>query len=101
MLVLVVILVCDVVRDAAHSQRGDLVSSGALKVDINTAGMEDLMLLPGIGPARAADILEERRAGGAFESLDDLARIDGISEQTVQKLRGFAVCSWSADVSTP
>jgi len=100
-LVLVVILVCDLVRDAVRSDPGDLVSSGALKIDINTAGKEDLMLLPGVGPALADAILEERRAGGGFARLDDLARVDGISVRTVDRLRRFAVCSSSGDAPAP
>ena len=100
-LMLVVILVCDIARDATRRKRDDLVSSGAVRIDINTAGKSDLMLLPGVGPARADDILQERRTNGVFEGMDDLTRVSGISERTVRDFGEFAVCSSPADPAVP
>ena len=100
-LVLIIIVACDLIRHAVRPEHGDLVSRGALKIDLNTADAEDLMLLPGIGPALSGAILEQRRASGGFESLDDLARVHGISGRTVDRLREFAVCSSSGDASGP
>ena len=50
------------------------------RVDINTAGPEELMTLPGIGEARARAIIEDREANGPFIYPEDLTRVKGIGE---------------------
>ena len=50
------------------------------RVDINTAGPEELMTLPGIGEARARAIIDDREANGPFVYPEDLARVKGIGE---------------------
>ncbi len=49
-------------------------------VNINTAGLEELMTLPGIGESRARAILNDRAANGRFERPEDLIRVKGIGE---------------------
>ena len=49
------------------------------KVDLNSAGMKELMSLPGIGEKRAKDILDLREKKGRFERPEDLLEINGIS----------------------
>ena len=49
-------------------------------VDINAAGLEELMSLPGIGEARAQAILDDRAANGPFRYPEDLIRVKGIGE---------------------
>jgi len=60
-------------------------------IDLNRATKEDLMTLPGIGPALAGRILEDRDSKGAFQSVEDLMRIRGIKEKTMEKLRPFLI----------
>lgn len=50
------------------------------RVDINIAGMDELMTLPGIGEARARAILDDREANGPFRYPEDLIRVEGIGE---------------------
>lgn len=59
-------------------------------IDINTADEETLQQLPGIGPALAERITADRTANGPFASVDDLTRVDGIGEKTVEALRPYA-----------
>ncbi|WP_426447866.1 helix-hairpin-helix domain-containing protein [Paenibacillus sp. S-38] len=60
---------------------------GAL-LHLNQATAEQLDALPGIGPSRAAAIIELRKKrGGAFRSLDELLEIKGIGEKSLQKLK--------------
>ena len=49
-------------------------------VDVNTAGLDELMTLPGIGPARAQAILDDRAENGPFQRPEDLIRVKGIGE---------------------
>lgn len=58
-------------------------------MDLNRAGVRDLMLLPGIGPGLAKRIVQERRAKGAFESPDDLSRVKGIPRKTLERIRNM------------
>ncbi|RUR36098.1 ComEA family DNA-binding protein [Vreelandella populi] len=60
-------------------------------ININTAGEELLAELPGIGPSRAAAIIEERDTNGEFESIDDLTRVSGIGAATVDRMRDQVV----------
>lgn len=56
-------------------------------VDLNTATMEQLDTLPGIGPVLAQRILDWRTANGRFSSVDELAEVKGIGEATLGELR--------------
>ena len=49
-------------------------------VDVNTAGLEELMTLSGIGEVRAQAILDDRAENGPFERPEDLIRVKGIGE---------------------
>ncbi|WP_035102171.1 helix-hairpin-helix domain-containing protein [Aneurinibacillus terranovensis] len=57
------------------------------KVDINHATAEQLQTLPGIGPGKAAAILQYRQDHGAFKAEEDLRQIKGIGEKTLEKIR--------------
>ena len=58
-------------------------------IDINTADEETLQQLPGIGPALAERIVADRTANGPYASADDLTRVSGIGEKTVEELRPY------------
>ena len=55
-------------------------------VDINTATAAQLDALPGIGPATAAAIVQDRSAHGPFRSVDDLGRVRGIGPAKLAQL---------------
>jgi competence protein ComEA len=56
-------------------------------VNINSAGVEELQLLPRVGPSVAQRIVDFREDNGAFKSLDDLLLVRGIGEKTLDLLR--------------
>ncbi|WP_372611431.1 ComEA family DNA-binding protein [Halomonas sp.] len=56
-------------------------------INVNTANAELLAELPGIGPVLAEAIIGERDDNGSFESADDLTRVSGIGDATVDGLR--------------
>jgi len=58
-------------------------------VNINTAGVELLEQLPGIGPTTAQKIVEYRTENGPFTRVDDLLKIPGIGPSTMDQIRGL------------
>jgi competence protein ComEA len=56
-------------------------------VNVNTATVEQLQLLPGIGPARAAGILEHRKTHKSFKRVEDLTQVSGIGERALERIR--------------
>ena len=58
-------------------------------VNVNTASIEELQLLPGVGPARARAILEARERLGGFKKVEDLLEVKGIGPAALEKLRPF------------
>ncbi|MDO4429546.1 MAG: ComEA family DNA-binding protein [Atopobiaceae bacterium] len=63
--------------------------AGPSVVDINTAGVEELDALPGVGEATARAIVEERETNGPFSTPEDLMRVSGIGEKKFAKLEGL------------
>ncbi|MFA5059495.1 MAG: helix-hairpin-helix domain-containing protein [Candidatus Omnitrophota bacterium] len=59
------------------------------KTDINQAAHDELIAIPGIGPATAKRILSYRQEHGPFRSLEELRSIKGISLQNYQKIVQF------------
>ena len=58
-------------------------------LELNSATLEELDLLPGIGPAKASAIVEERERRGGFADVDGLLEVSGIGEKTLQRLRPY------------
>jgi competence protein ComEA len=58
-------------------------------LDLNTATVEQLDALPGVGPVTAAAIVSWRQANGKFTSVDQLAEVDGIGPARLEKLRAL------------
>ena len=56
-------------------------------VDINTAGVEELMKLEGIGEKRAADIISYRERVGGFNSIEELMNVSGIKEAVFNRIK--------------
>ncbi|MFP3153030.1 helix-hairpin-helix domain-containing protein [Lachnospiraceae bacterium ZAX-1] len=56
-------------------------------VNINTATQDLLLTLPGVGKAKADSIMAFREANGAFSSIEDLMKIEGIKDGVFSKLK--------------
>ena len=72
-------------RDARSTFHFSGPAEGSLRVNINTATQDELESLPGIGPARAIQII----AGRPYASVDDMVRLDGIGPAQLESLRPF------------
>ena len=57
-------------------------------ININTADKETLMMIKGVGEARAADIIDYREANGPFKTIEELTNIKGIGDTTLEKNSG-------------
>jgi competence protein ComEA len=58
-------------------------------VDLNTATVQELDALPGVGPVTAAAIVAWRQANGKFTSVDQLGDVEGIGPARLEKLRAL------------
>lgn len=56
-------------------------------ININLAGLDELDELPGVGPATAQAILDDRAQNGPFASIEDIMRVSGIGEAKFEKMR--------------
>lgn len=59
------------------------------KININTAGPEELQTISGIGPSTAQKIIEYRSVNGRFASIDEIKNVSGIGEKTFEKLKDY------------
>ena len=71
-------------------------------VNINTASLDQIEALPGIGPRSAQRIVEYRTKNGGFKKVEDLMKIQGIGERSFLRLRALVtVGSPKADGKAP
>ena len=59
-------------------------------VNINTATVDELKSLPGVGPAKAAAIVEYRSRNGNFKSVEELKQVKGIGDGIFNRLKDEA-----------
>ncbi len=64
-------------------------TGAAGKVNVNTASVEQLQLLPRVGPALAQRIVEFRSANGAFKAPEELIAVRGIGEKSFANLKSY------------
>lgn len=73
------------VAEAPKPEKSSAKVSG--KININSAGMAELDLLPGIGMVYAQRIVDYRSANGNYRSIEDIKKIKGIGEATFKKIK--------------
>jgi len=55
-------------------------------IDLNTAGIDELKTLPGIGEVLAQRIVNYRSEHGPFKSLDELTNVSGIGKSVIERI---------------
>ena len=73
--------------ESKNSSTGAIDSSG--KININSADIEQLQQIPGVGPVTADKIIQYRQDNGRFSSIDDIKNVSGIGEKTFEKLKDY------------
>lgn len=78
---------------AANTAAGSEGSGGQSqeKIDLNKADVTELQTIPGIGPSKAAAIIEYRETTGLFRTVEDVKNISGIGDKTYEKLKDWLV----------
>lgn len=78
-------------RTAAQSEPAPLAQ--AARVDLNTANVEALCTLPGVGEKRAQAIVDYRVEHGGFASVQEAADVPGLTQTVVDSWAGLAYVS--------
>jgi len=91
------------VRDQAHysiPRKGEPLASvspsNSGKMNLNTASLEELKTLPGIGPVRARAIVSYREEQGPFRSVEELLRVQGIGHAILAQFRDLVAVEGSS-----
>ena len=69
------------------STTGSGTTTAGTPVNLNTATLEQLETLPGVGPVTGQAMIDWRTENGQFTSVDELLEVDGIGEVTLEELR--------------
>lgn len=75
--------------DQREDQSSKDNSSQPSKVNLNTANVQQLMTIPGIGQAKANSIVKYRQERGSFSSVEEIMQIEGIKQGVFEKIKDY------------
>ena len=61
------------------------------KININTATVDQLDMLPGMGPAKSKALIDYRTKNGNFKNIEDLQKVPGIKQKKIDKLKEYII----------
>ncbi len=70
-------------------EEGEVSFFGRRKVNINKAGLKELMSLPQIGEVIAKRIISYRKKKGPFQNIEELRKIKGIGDKKIKIIKDF------------
>ena len=78
--------VCEEVKnDSCYNEN----TNNSSLININTASLDELLTLSGIGEAKAKAIIEYRQTNGNFSVIEDIIKVSGISETIFAKIKNY------------
>ena len=83
----VLVLAMAALSAAPATASGASSAAPAAMVNINSAGVDELVTLPGIGKAYAERIVEYRQKNGPFKKVEDILNVRGIGEKTFDRIK--------------
>lgn len=78
----------------------DVAAKAVTLLNLNTATVEQLEALPGIGRKTAERILEQRQKAGGFKKIEDLMSVKGVGEKSFLKLKPMITVTPKSDKPT-
>ena len=79
----------DTIKNDACIEISDEQEQTSQMISLNTASKEELMQLPGIGEAKALDIIKYREENGLFKNIEDIKNVSGIGDSLFAKIKDF------------
>ena len=79
----------EITNDACIKDESEIVSDSTIssKISLNTATIEELMTLPGIGEAKAKAIISYRDEVGSFKNIEELKEVEGIGDTLFDQIK--------------
>ncbi len=89
-IILVIINVVNYVkRERLKKDYRLIIEEGIEPISINSAGVDELEYLPGVGPALARRIVDYREKNGPFKKIEELKNVKGIGDKLFQRILPF------------
>ena len=79
----------DEAREMSEQSSAGIAEENDGRIDINTADLQQLMQIPGIGEVKAADIIKYREEHGKFGDISEIMNVNGIGEASFNKMEPY------------
>ena len=90
-----------VMATAGTLQAAESKGGSGVQVNLNTASAEELQALPGVGSARAEQIVALRKTRGPFRKVDELLEVRGIGPAMLERMRPQVTLSGKTRLGPP